>query len=173
MKRTIVVAKYKEDTSWTNKYDNVVIIEKDKDKPNVGREPASYIHYIIKNYDDLEGKYFFLQGNPYEHCPWVEDELEDLSGDFRWFSNRKDFVCDMMGQPHDNVDIKSFLDDIGLDYDDDTITFNGCCLFMLSAEKITQFPKSFYNSLYKSLLKGRNCYAFERLIGVIWNNKRV
>lgn len=171
MKRTIVVAKYQEDTSWTNKYSDAVVLTKGIDVHNIGREVGTYVDYIIENYDSLEGKYFFVQGNPYDHCPWIEEEFENLKGDFRWFSNRN-FTCDLMGRPHDNVDIKKFLKENGLEYDKETIAFTGCCLFMVSAERIKRYPVEWYINLWNVLANDEKaCYAFERCVGIIYGDE--
>lgn len=167
----IVLAVHKENIDWAEQYSPIVIV-KDKDVPNVGREPLSYMWYIIQNYNKLEGKYFFLQGDPRDHLPNYEEELSNTDGDFRWLGNRKGFRCDMMARPHDNVDIKSFLEEIGIKYPHEEITFNGCCLFMVSAERIKQRPKEFYQKVYDVLMKGeRREYAFERCVGLIFGDK--
>lgn len=72
-----VVAKYKEDISWTKNLDcELVIVNKDSDDnrfqlnyQNVGRETETFIRWIIENYDNLshDDKIIFLQGNPFEH----------------------------------------------------------------------------------------------------------
>jgi hypothetical protein len=72
----IVVAKYKEDVSWTNiiKY-NVIIYDKSSEPlpnsiqlPNIGREAHTYLYHIVNNYDDLADYTIFLQGNPWDHA---------------------------------------------------------------------------------------------------------
>lgn len=166
----IIVAKYKENTDWTNKYPEAIVLTKGVDVHNIGREVGTYIDYIIEHYEELEGKYFFVQGNPYDHCPSIEEEFNNTNGDFRWFSNRY-FTCDMMGRPHDNIDIKAFLNNIGVTYNSDKITFYGCCLFMVSAERIKKYPKSFYENLWNIIANdAKACYAFERCIGILYED---
>jgi hypothetical protein len=76
----IVIAKYKEDTSWTanlnkNKF-NVIVYNKidnltnpeNNNLPNIGKESYAYIYYIVKNYCNLPESIIFLQGCPLEHC---------------------------------------------------------------------------------------------------------
>lgn len=172
MKRHLVIARYNEDISWSSNYSNVHVIQKGEDYPNIGREPSSYLHYILSNYENLEGKYFFLQGNPLEHCPNLYEELNNIEGDFRWFGNRNGFTCDLMGRPHDNVDIKSFLKDCGVTYSNDSITFNGCCLFMLSAERIKRQPKEWYRTILEATIKEpKSCYAFERCVEILFGDE--
>lgn len=81
-----VVAKYKEDISWTKKYDlNYYIYNKDQNdtsfqlnSPNIGRESETYIRFILDNYDQLNDreKILFLQGHPFDHLS--PEELEDI-----------------------------------------------------------------------------------------------
>lgn len=75
-----VVAKFKEDISWTKNLDcKVIIVNKDPDDnrfdvnyKNVGRETETFIRWIIENYDNLnrEDKIIFLQGDPFGHVPY-------------------------------------------------------------------------------------------------------
>ena len=172
MKKTIVVAKYKEDLSWIEKYDNVVVIEKEVDMPNVGREPASYILYILEHYEELEGEYIFLQGDPYEHNHKLDDEIKaPMKEPFVWLSAdwRTNIVCDMDGQPHDLIDINEFLKLIGVPYNKNHIVFNGCCQFKITAEQIKKYPLEFYDNLFAVLTNGNRFeYAFERCVGIIF-----
>lgn len=171
--RNIIVARYKEDYTWTFPYERVTIIQKGEDLPNKGREPSSYLHFIINNYDSLEGKYFFLQGDPRDHCPGLASELANVEGEFRWFSDRGPHECNLNGRPHDNVDIKKFLELCDLPYSNNTITFMGCCLFMVSAERIRERPKEFYENMYNIIMNTNNRYeyAFERCVGIIFGDK--
>jgi hypothetical protein len=76
----VVVARYREDLSWLNKYnlDNVVVYNKGGEDntlnlpnvinlPNVGRESHTYLTYIIDNYYNLPDIIFFTQGSINDH----------------------------------------------------------------------------------------------------------
>jgi hypothetical protein len=78
MSYTIVVAKYKEDTSWLSFMDstNVLVydksgganlLEKSISIRNWGRESETYLRYICDHYDSLPSYIFFIQGNPFDH----------------------------------------------------------------------------------------------------------
>src|SRR5690606_9595889 len=67
---TYVIARYKEDISWSDSL-NRVVIQKDTDLPNLGREISSFLYFIVTNYERLEGEYIFCQGNPLPHAPDV------------------------------------------------------------------------------------------------------
>ena len=169
---TIVIARHKEDVSWADQYENKVIIQKDDDLPNIGREPSSFIYYIIQNYESLKGDYVFVQGNPLDHFPDIHEHLKESFTDFWWLSpvGRTGLVCDMWARPHDFVDIKKFLKAIGVKYLNWTISFNACCGFMISAEQIKKHPLEFYDNLFRVLMEDeRSCYAFERCVGLIFD----
>lgn len=66
----VVVAKYKEDVSWTNDLPedfSVIVYDKSCDRPNVGREAETWLYHIIENYEHLADVTVFLQGNPFDH----------------------------------------------------------------------------------------------------------
>ena len=72
----LVIAKYKEDVTWTNKIKEHKITIYDKSEspiinsiklPNIGRETHTFLHHIVENYDNLDDVTVFLQGNPFEH----------------------------------------------------------------------------------------------------------
>lgn len=77
----VVVAAYKEDLSWLSKIRHPVFLyEKHpyeqeflhyvtREKlENIGRESHTYLHHIIKYYDDLAPITVFAQGDPIFHC---------------------------------------------------------------------------------------------------------
>jgi hypothetical protein len=70
-----VIAKYREDISWTKQLLHKVLIYDKSDTPiegsiplkNVGREAETFLYHIINNYNNLDDVTVFLQGNPFEH----------------------------------------------------------------------------------------------------------
>ena len=76
----IVVAKYKEDISWTRNFENVIIYDKsnNKDLPNIGREAHTYIHHIIEHWNNLANITVFLQGNPHDHTSHYENGEQSM-----------------------------------------------------------------------------------------------
>jgi hypothetical protein len=40
--------------------------------PNVGREAHTFLHHIVKHYDDLADETVFLQGYPFDHEPSLD-----------------------------------------------------------------------------------------------------
>ena len=105
---SLIVAKYKEDLSWTkslkNKY-NIFVYDKnnnfskddfdidpvyrnDNNKifcslPNIGRESHTYLYHIVKNYHKLNDINIFIQGNPFDHVSDIFEKIENnLNKDF-------------------------------------------------------------------------------------------
>lgn len=77
MSYKIIVARYNEDISWLNNEINNCIIYNKGEKlhnieneiclENVGRESDTYLHYIIKNYDNLPDIIIFTQAKISDH----------------------------------------------------------------------------------------------------------
>lgn len=67
---TLVIARYNEEINWINHVwkANVVVINK-QEIGNFGREAASYLWFIIHNYETLQGDYVFCQADPFPHWP--------------------------------------------------------------------------------------------------------
>lgn len=102
--KQIVIARYKEDISWSIGIDSdILIYNKGNDglsagnsnieiieTPNVGREAKTYLDYIISNYYDLPQKIIFTQGHPNDHVSddFVNKFIEFLDSDknFEYFS---------------------------------------------------------------------------------------
>lgn len=172
MERNFIVARYKEDISWTKELDNVTIVQKDSDLPNKGREPSSYLWYIIQNYSTLEGLYTFTQGNPFDHARSLLTEPIDTSHGFIWHGD-KAYKGKLDGTPQDTCNIKWFIDQCNLEYEHEHIYFKAGCIFTVSAERIKKHPKEFYEKMYTVLMseKYRSPWSFERCICLIWGEK--
>jgi len=98
----IVVSRYNENVEWTKAFSNVTIYNKGQplDKSfneiplnNVGREGHTYYLYIYENYDTLDDYTVFLQGNPFDHSPNLNYDLQQyiknsttLNFDFAYLS---------------------------------------------------------------------------------------
>ncbi len=76
MNREVVVAKYREDISWTKLLrSKVTVYDKSPEPidgsitlPNVGREGHTYIFHILDRWDSLAEWTVFLQGWPWAHA---------------------------------------------------------------------------------------------------------
>lgn len=83
----IIIARYKEDISWTQELTvPFIIYNKGPDEipnsikipNNAAKEADTYLTHIITNYDKLEGDLYFLQGNPFDH---MERSIVGLESD--------------------------------------------------------------------------------------------
>lgn len=141
MAGVFVVAKHKENTDWCK---DCVIIEKDKDVPNQGRESSSYAWYIIQNYDNLPEKITFCQGNPFDHYLNILTAQKDL--DFNYHGNV--YQSDHKGNPHHGgLKIGELAHELGLEIPE-KLDFIVGAQFTVSRERILKRPKEFYEKLY-------------------------
>ena len=146
----LIIAQHNENVSWSDGYDRF-IVKKGEHLPNIGREPLSYMWYIINFYDELDGMYIFTQANPFAHCKDFKEFIDGNPKSFTWVSDLSDLVCDNYGSPHDsNLEIDKFLTNCGLE-PKDMYTFNAGCLFSISAEEIKRKPKEYYEKVFEAL----------------------
>lgn len=90
----LVVARYNEDLSWLEKFQdkNVYIYNKGNDEiqdsiklPNIGREAHTYLTHIINNYDKLDDITIFSQGNPDHASDIAEFNMSDNFTGYKTF----------------------------------------------------------------------------------------
>lgn len=154
-KPTLVIARYQEDVSWAKDYKHV-IIQKDEDMPNVGLEPASFLYFIVTNYLKLEGEYYFVQGNPFDHGNPIDNNPGDTH------TSRPDGCPSHCGlQLHDTCMA------LGLEIRD-TYTFTAGGQFKTTAEEIRKRPWEWYVKALYLTTQGQVPWEFERLWGYIF-----
>ena len=90
----MVVAKYKEDVSWTKSVKHkITIYDKDDDIPNVGREAHTYLWHIVNQYDNLADTTLFVQGDPLAHTNLAnKDEIADYINVHESFADYEPFA---------------------------------------------------------------------------------
>lgn len=165
MDLTYVIARWIEDISWSLPL-KCVVIQKDWDMPNVGREPASYFHFIIENYSNLQGEYVFTQADPFDHFP------DFLNSDQRYYGQWLE--CESNGNPHHyGLPINEVMEMLGLPVQN-LYKFKPACLFKVSAEEIRRRPIGFYLKCYALACMNKTYpYVFERIIPIIFKLKDV
>jgi hypothetical protein len=128
----LIIARYKEDISWSDGQERF-IVQKGEHMPNWGKEPSSFLWYIIQHYDTLSGLYQFRQGNPFDHYPHRAEILDTSKH----------------GCPyHSGLPLEYFEKESGFQLPD-RWQFHPGGQFDATAEQIKKYPKSFYEKLYK------------------------
>ena len=114
----IVVARYREDVSWTAGLGfPVTVYDKSGTPgllalPNIGRETHTYLSHILRRYDDLARHTVFIQGAPFDHMPpgtTPADFAARIAQNVRLGLRFTGFAafklkCDRLGRPHDLAD---------------------------------------------------------------------
>ena len=135
--------------------------------PNIGREPHSFLTYIVNYYEDIadDSMYAFVQGNPFDHCPTILSVLEGTpSGQFMHLGKGDLFMSEGDGRPHHGgLPVKELYEKWLRKTWPGQVGFTPGGQFMLSGKQIKQRPKSFYEMLLSEVAEGQNCYVLERL----------
>jgi len=157
----IVVAKYREDVSWTHCLEaNVTIYSKAGgdsaylELPNRGYEAGTYLHHIVLNYDRLADRTLFLQGDPFPHGLLSIDEYvehddafahaEELVYAFDW---RPPWTTP--GQEIDRRAMMEFLHLFGCELKGSHTRFPQGAQFAVTAEQMRTRSREFYaNALH-------------------------
>jgi len=135
MPLTVVVAKYKEDVSWTgelhdqNEY-HIKVYDKEHDYPNVGREAETYLRFILENYDNIPEYTAFVQGHPFDHF-----EKHIFLSHLKNYKTCKSLITLFEGDLSTNI------------------TFSIGAQFIVQRENILYRPKWFYEKIYNVLVR--------------------
>ena len=165
MKTLVVVSKYNEDVSWTEKIiHDVLIYDKSNSpipnsigRPNVGRESETLLNYIITHYNNLPDITIFLQGDPRSNpVMYTYDEvLEQIN------KNHEPKLNTILTGEGD-MDVSTYwlksckvLNDILFDTDD-RIKFSSGVQYVIPKENILCRPLSLYLMLHKEIIKYGN-----------------
>lgn len=181
----IVIARYKENIDWINRFNNTTInnifiynkfYDLDIKLPNVGREAHTYLYHIINNYNNLNDITIFLQGDPFPHCRnlySIVDNIHNMNYDILPFNNiiveneqsinRKHKILHPYG-----LFLAYFMDLLfGIKMDiDQTVTVTYGAQFACTKQTILNRPREFYEFLLKFVSYDTNpieSYIFERL----------
>ena len=158
----IVVTSFREDMSFMEKLakahsQTLIVYDKDKVYPNVGRETYTVLHYIIENYDMLPESVIFFQGKLYDrrdhpllpldyYFKCKEDELigqirlQDQDID-RWRGPEK-----RRGVLSCKLTCREFC--AKYDFSNSLDCYIRCVNFAIGRKIITSKPKSFYEKIF-------------------------
>ena len=179
-----VVARYREDVSWTQGIPNVIIYNKGDaldpsynsiPLPNVGREGHSYYHHIYTHYDNLADYTVFVQADPFDHCPDLLEQLQRIRTSTckfvpfqyfcHWIVETRLSGC----RHHPGLPMMDIYNRLFSDMDkavhrrvfveeeatrDLIYTFGAGAQFIVSRQRIHQHPRHFYKAIVEMLESG-------------------
>lgn len=174
MTYSIVVAKYKENVDWLGNYIDkypIFLYDKGGEKynynnslkveylENIGRESHTYLHHIIKNYDNLTDYVIFTQGKYRDHISNFNNLFKNKNCYFHPHYYPKNFRLKSydgkLTANNENLTFGQWFEKY-IDKDIDTFHFKMKygAIFTIRKENILSRPKQFYEDLYKQLQKG-------------------
>jgi len=159
----IVCAKYNKNTDFLTKTSiPSIVIEKNKDVPNVGTEATSYLHYILQNYDSLPENLIFIhdENGSWHHEGDITDNLdkwisqyEKKGSTYYEFNNMK---IEKSSAYHNEAEKELWTQVFEphiCKYDDALPVSGRCCAqFIVSKKQILKHPKVFYQKYYDWLI---------------------
>ena len=174
----IVVAKYKEDISWTTSLP-CIIYNKDSSVedpqyitlPNIGREAHTYLYHIVSNYDNLDDYTIFVQGNPFDHSPNLLRNIQNIASanefpDFMYLSEHTLSCSSHHGEffyPVDKIpSIHEFHTFLFGETPARDFVFGAGAQFVVSKKLIQHIPKSVYEKLLEESSKDFTPWCLER-----------
>lgn len=167
MKR-IIVARFNEDVEWTKdvpKDWDVVIVQKDVDTPNVGREASSYLWAIQKYYDEIkpDDEYMFVQGRYDDHTPDLFDRFEDSVYGFVGMGVNE-LVTDHLGMPnHPMLPVGEYYERWFRRPFPGSLSYYPGAQFAVRGKRITKHKKRYYELLQPEMSDKHAPYVMERL----------
>lgn len=138
--------------------------------PNIGRESSTYLKFIVDNYDTLDGMYFFVQGNPFDHAPQAVERINNTPLCEYIDIGSYEYICDGGGSPqHSGLPLReAFLRFIKSNPPEQYRFFAGA-QFGVSAQRLKSHTKEFYQDLYMYACDHpQGPWVLERLWKYIW-----
>lgn len=153
--KEFVVARYKEDFSWTKDAPGKVTVYDKSDSPipgtialpNYGREANTYAEHVARNYDALADVVVFTQGKPFDHCPTFLKDVQEPVTRFRPYGPHTfDSFAD--GDPgHRGLPSAKFFRELTRRCMPEVIQFNPGALFAATRETLHRYPKAWWRAL--------------------------
>jgi hypothetical protein len=154
----IVISRYNESLDWTTGLNNCIIYNKGDTiesvhpvitLPNVGREGHTYLHHIITNYDVLDDYTIFLQGNPFDHTPYLESILPSSEWKKPFHVMSRNVFHMEINEEHNAYNMLSLYHTIfNRTTPSFSLWFGAGAQFCVSRETIRSRPKAFYEQIY-------------------------
>lgn len=158
------MARWKEDVTWLQNLPEgwtYLLVQKGEDVPNIGREPHSFLYWIINFYDLIREDlfYVFIQGNPFDHCPYFLDALDDEN---IWANTEgyvelgdKPHVTNAHGSPaHNGLPVGQYYTKwFKKEFPAEGVRFVAGGQFAVKGSAIKQRSREFYEELFNDILE--------------------
>lgn len=177
---TLVVAHWNEDLQWTAGIPadwRLDVVHKGIHLPNHGREPTSFLWWIDTHYEKIEpdGRYGFVQGEPFTHAPHLWEQLAEPVDGFRPLSSSVPLRSTGNGAPHhQGVPVADCHDRwLGVPMDAEVDFWPGG-QFVIDGATLLRHPREFYRRIYDDLMArdGLEPWAAERLWPAMFAEER-
>jgi hypothetical protein len=172
---SVVISRYKKDTSFATKFQNSNVFIYDKCTPsnpynvpvNNGNEASVYLKYIIDHYDVLDDFTFFIHDEEYSwhHTGSILDRFSEAINSKELYYN----VNHQMLETFSHITLKKELLYFYDKYIEPYIPFEklpnkdwlpgykGCAQFLVHKSLIRNLPRKFYEDIYEfTILPGSN-----------------
>lgn len=185
----LIISHYEKNLSWLDNIacDKVIYTKSNSDNENyiklknVGREPHTFFHHIIENYDSLSDWTFFSQDDPFDHVPNFLDIINNFPNNIiepKIQSNNESYFfgarleCQPNGIPHHpGLDLSYIWSRLFIPPIDEKIIFTAGVIFCVSKSQIQSRSVEFYKDCLDILLnRDLSPWEFERIMPYIFNN---
>ena len=166
----VIVAKYNENIDWINKMDKDKLVIYDKSdiplenaikRPNIGRDPETFIYHILRNYENLPDYLLFVQGNPFDHMINVNSGNFQIKINELIYSNNEISVEPLFTNNHfehftayhyfNTNEYYSFFFE---EKSPENFIFAAGCQYIVSKKNILNRTKKFYEKIYTMIHNG-------------------
>lgn len=171
----LIVARYNEDVGWLGGIEgwNPLVITKDVDIPNEGRECSSFMFGVASLYSELkhDDRVACVQGNPFDHCGDLNHELSHLVGDFSCIGNWN-LECNLDGTPHHNgLPIAEYWEDWIGGSPPNKIQFTAGGQWTATGSLLLRRPVVDYQMMVSEMSRPKAPWVMERLWRYWFNNE--
>lgn len=172
--RTVVVAKYNEDTAWTRDLPadwGAWIVRKDMEVPNAGREASSWLWAMEQLWAEAapDDQFVFVQGDPFPHEPDLLTVLGKLDSLSYVPIGNQHHIDDWNGFPHGGgLEIRKFWERHIGDGCPQYFPFVAGGQFAISGDNLCSRDRDWYTGLYGAAVEEPKApWILERLWGSI------
>lgn len=160
----IVCANYTNQVDFLNEINlSNTVVKKNIDVPNKANEATSYLHYIIKNYENLPSNIIFIhdENESWHHSGKITEKIKEWIEKYeqngKMYYEFNNMTINKSDIYDNNPVFKEYWDtclkNTKGDYNDAMPEQGKCCAqFIVSKERILENPKEFYINLYDWLI---------------------